>query len=169
MEFLKNKVATGIFAIGMALAGAVGAGTFALANAQTTSTTTPATVAGVSGQSETPRPHGHAPLGGDGIVSSISGSSIVMSEEADEGGASYTVDASKATIDAQGSTGNLSDIKVGEKVFVQGSVSGTSVVATSISVGHPGGWMHKDGAGDTDGGAASEANESASSSGTGDN
>ena len=86
--------------------------------------------------------HGHAPMGGDGIVASINGTTIVMNEEADEGGASYTVDASNATVTKNGATGQLSDIKVGDKIFVQGTTSGMNVTATMISVGHPGG--HRD-------------------------
>ncbi len=83
--------------------------------------------------------HGHAPLGGDGIISSINGTTVVIAEEADEGGASYTVDASGATITKSGVAGKLSDLKVGDKVFVQGTVNGTNVTATSISNGFHGG------------------------------
>jgi hypothetical protein len=82
--------------------------------------------------------YGHRPLGGDGVVSSISGTTIVMSEESDEGGASYTIDASSATVTNNGVTAQLSDIKVGDKIFVEGTVNGTNVKATSISLGHPG-------------------------------
>jgi hypothetical protein len=91
----------------------------------------------------------------------------VIGEESNEGGASYTVDASKATVTNSGAAGTIADVKVGEKIFVQGAVSGTSVAATSISVGHPGEYG-KDKANDTDGGAASEASEPASSSTTSD-
>lgn len=70
--------------------------------------------------------HGSSLLGGDGVISSINGTTIVISEEANEGGASYTVDASAIT--------NLPSIKVGDKIFVQGTVNGTSVKATSISL-----------------------------------
>jgi len=91
---------------------------------------------------------GHRPLGGDGIVSSISGSTIVMGEESDEGSASYTVDASKATITNNGAAAKLSDIKVGDKIFVEGPVTGTTVAATSISLGHPNFKGHEDGTND---------------------
>jgi hypothetical protein len=88
------------------------------------------------------RPHGHAPLGGDGNITAINGTTITMQEEADEGGASYTVDASKATVTNNGASATLQDLKIGDKIFVQGTTSGTNVAATSISVGHPGGQRH---------------------------
>jgi len=112
--------------------------------------------------SDTGKTHAHAPLGGDGVVSSISGTTIVIGEESDEGGASYTVDASKATVTNNGAAASLADIKAGDKIFVQGAVSGTNVVATSISLGHPNGG-HKE-ASDSDGSAASEAHEGSSTS-----
>ncbi len=87
---------------------------------------------------DTNETHAHAPLGGDGVVSSVNGSTIVVSEESDEGGASYTIDASKASlVGKDGATITLADIKVGSKLFVEGSVNGTNVSATSISLGHP--------------------------------
>jgi hypothetical protein len=140
----------------MLLGGAVaGAASLASAQSTTTNTVTPAVTTNIPAvttttsvpnastdaneATEPARPQGHAPLGGDGIVSSINGSTIVMGEESDEGGASYTIDASKATVTINGAAGSLSSITVGQKIFVQGTVSGTSVVATSVSVGHPGG------------------------------
>ena len=174
---LKSKLA--LIAGGMTLLGAIG-GTALMVSAQTAPTTTaPATVsASTSGGSasavdtpesandpadtDTNASHGHAPLGGDGVVSSISGTTLVIGEESDEGGASYTVDASKASVTNKGAAATLADIKVGDKVFVQGTVSGTNVAATSVSLGHPGRQ------GDNDGNAASEANEGSSSSDTSD-
>jgi hypothetical protein len=161
MNILKNKLAISLFALGMMLTGGVVAGATAMASAQTTATTTAAPVSTVA-EATTAKPHGHAPLGGDGVVSSVSGTTIVMAEESDEGSASYTVDASKATVTTNGAAGTLADIKVGEKIFVQGTVSGTGVSATSISVGHPGEYG-KDKANDSDGSAASETSEPASS------
>lgn len=173
------------------LAGALG-GTALLASAQTTTTPTTQSVTSstnsTQGAVDTPEnandpadtgseAQHHAPLGGDGVVSSISGTTIVMGEESNEGGASYTVDASKATVTNNGAAASLSDIKAGDKIFVQGTVNGTNVTATSVSLGHPG--EHGDKAGDTDtiqsgsqngpdtdGGAQSEANEPAGSSDT---
>ncbi len=77
----------------------------------------------------------HAPLGGDGAVTAIDGTTITMQEEADEGGAIYTVNAGNATITNNGAAADLSALKVGDKIFVQGTTSGTNVTATSISLG----------------------------------
>lgn len=102
---------------------------------------------------------GHRPLGGDGIVSSINGSTIMMGEESDENGASYTIDASSATITNKGAAAQISDIKAGDKIFVEGTVTGNTVKATSISLGHPNFREHEDGTKDgetnDDGGASS--------------
>lgn len=182
----KNKLVLSLAAGGMGLVGLI-AGVATMAGAQgvinKTATTTPAqnVSATVTGSSvDTPEPgdtpdvagtataeqHGHAPLGGDGVVSSITGTTIVMSEESNENGSSYTIDASKATFTNNGVAGSISDIKVGEKIFVQGTTTGTNVVATSISVGsHKGQHMEK--GNDSDGGAASEASEPAGSSDAG--
>lgn len=45
-----------------------------------------------------------------------------------------------------GTAATLADVKVGDKIFVQGTNSGTNVKATSISLGHPekGGHREKD-------------------------
>ena len=133
--------------------------TSAAVTAQTVDTPEPGDVADVPGQAE-PKTHGHAPLGGDGVVVSVTGTTIVIGEESDEGGASYTVDASKATFMVNGAAGSLSDVKVGEKIFVQGTTSGTNVTATSVSVGHRGEMGDK--AGDADGSSANEASEAPS-------
>ncbi len=81
---------------------------------------------------------GHAPLGGDGNITTINGTTISMQEEADEGGAVYTVDASNATITKNNTAASLSDLKVGDKIFVKGTTSGTNVTATAISLGFGG-------------------------------
>ncbi len=102
---LKNKLSTTLLAGGMAVIGMI-AGTAFIASAQTSSTTTVApTTTSVNTQTTVDTPeagdvadvpgvaektHGHAPLGGDGVVSSITGTTIVVGEESDEGGASYT-------------------------------------------------------------------------------
>ncbi len=78
---------------------------------------------------------GHAPLGNDGNITAINGTTITMSEEADEGGASYTVNAAGAAVTNNGAAAQLSDLKVGDKIFVNGTVSGTNVTATQISTG----------------------------------
>jgi hypothetical protein len=81
---------------------------------------------------------GHAPLGGDGNITAINDNTITMTEEANEGGASYTIDASKANVTNNGAQASVSDLKVGDKIFVQGTTNGNNVTATSISLGHPG-------------------------------
>jgi len=141
---LQQKLGTPLIAA--ALVAGIGTGAFALAGAQSaaaaeTSTTTTATsqVAAAPGASSTTHPHGHAPLGGDGTVASISGTTLTMTEESDEGGATYTVDASSATITKNGTAASLATIAVGDKIFVKGTVTGTNVVATSINDGHGGG------------------------------
>ncbi|MCX6738261.1 MAG: hypothetical protein NTY11_02510 [Candidatus Parcubacteria bacterium] len=82
-------------------------------------------------------PKGHSPLGGDGNITAINGTTITMQEESDEGGAIYSIDASNATMTNNGATADLSVLKVGDKIFVQGTTSGTNVTATSISIGRP--------------------------------
>jgi hypothetical protein len=132
---------------------------------QTMDTPEPGDVADVPGVAESQtsaKTHGHAPLGGDGVVASINGTTIVVGEESDEGGASYTIDASKATVTNNNVAATLADVKVGAKIFVQGTTSGTNVSATSISIGHRGEKVNE--ANDTDGGGTSEASEPAGSS-----
>jgi len=164
---LKDKLSAPLIAGGMVIIGLI-AGVATMASAQTaTPTPTTTTTAAVTQTVDTPEPgdvadattttHGHAPIGGDGVVSSITGTTIVMAEESDEGGASYTIDASKATVTNNGAAATLADVKVGAKIFVSGTISGTNVAATSISLGHPGG--HGDG--------GNEANEPAGSTDTG--
>ena len=173
---MKNKTSMYLVAGTMALVGlALGTATV-MASAQTstipssnakTAVDTPESPNDPADTDTDTNEHGHAPLGGDGVVSSITGSTIVVAEESDEGGASYTVDASKATVTNNGVSASLSDIKVGEKIFVEGSVNGTNVVATSISLGHHGRDDEKE-ENDTDGGPASESNEAHSPSDAGE-
>lgn len=129
------KMKIPMLAAGMLGLGAIASiGVQAFAQSATPTATTPVATVTTSSNNET---HKHASMGGDGIVTSINGTTIVMAEEADEGNASYTIDASKIT--------NLPAIKVGDKIFVQGAVNGANVAATSISLGHPQGrWGHRD-------------------------
>ncbi len=160
--FLKPLAGAALLAgIGLGIGGVVSAQSAGITPTTTSSTqtTAPATDTGMK--------H-HATLGGDGEVSAISGTTITLGEEADEGGATYTVDASNASVTGKdGATAKLSDIKVGDKIFVQGAVNGTSVTATSISLGHPGG-KHIEDVNDTDGSGTQETTESSSSSETAD-
>jgi hypothetical protein len=120
------KMKLPMLAVGMLTLGAVASvGMQAFAQTPTTTSATPT----VTTSTDTKENH-HAPMGGDGIISAISGTTITMAEEADEGNASYTIDASAVT--------NMSSIKVGDKIFVEGTINGNNVVATSISLGHPG-------------------------------
>ena len=64
-----------------------------------------------------------------GTVSSVNGSSISITNESN---VSYTIDASGATITKQGATSTISSVASGDRLLVQGSVNGTSVVASSI-------------------------------------
>jgi len=126
-----------------AVVASVGIGFAGVSSAQSASSTVNASSSGAAITQTVPtvqgaqRPHGHMPLGQDGNVTAISGTTITMQEEADEGAAIYTVDASAATFQKDGASAAIGDIKVGDKIFVQGTVSGTSVSATSVSLGHP--------------------------------
>jgi hypothetical protein len=86
-----------------------------------------------------PEVHQHAPMGGDGNITAINGTSITMTEETDEGGAIYVIDASNAVITTNGTAATIASLKTGDKIFVKGTVNGTNVVATSVSIGHGGG------------------------------
>jgi hypothetical protein len=149
---IKNKIGIPLAALALVLS--AGGGMVAAAHADTATTGTTAAPATVAVSAEavpvttpaagatpdataTARPHGHAPLGGDGIVASVSGSTIVMNEEVDEGGAVYTIDASSATVTKDGVTAALSSIAAGDKIFVKGTTTGTQIVATSIEDGRP--------------------------------
>lgn len=83
--------------------------------------------------------HGQRPTA-VGKVTAISGSTITITDQ--RANTTYTVDASNATIDkGPNATGLLSDITVGSMIAVQGTVSGSSIVATSIHEGFgPGGF-----------------------------
>jgi hypothetical protein len=121
---------------GLAFVGGIGLSYAGLASAQatTTSTNTPSSII------EKVKQHlgMHAPAGNDGVITSINGGTVIMQEEADEGGASYTVDASGATVTKDGTAGTLGSLTVGDKIFVKGTVTGTNVVATAIADGHGG-------------------------------
>ncbi|MDB5194681.1 MAG: hypothetical protein JWN50_695 [Parcubacteria group bacterium] len=124
--------------MGAALLGGMVAGIAGMASAQTTTAATQAITQAATTQAD---PHagwkGHAPAGQDGNITAISGSTITVAEEADEGGTVYTVDASGATYSKDGTAATLADLKIGDKIFIDGTVSGTNVTATKISSGHP--------------------------------
>lgn len=78
-----------------------------------------------------------------GTVSAINGNTITLQNTMRRGVASttvgatvtYTVDASSATIYKNSATSSVSNIAVGNRISVQGKVTGTSVVATTIHDG----------------------------------
>lgn len=76
--------------------------------------------------------------GTPGIVTSISGTTITMTEKKGgpaNNGTTITVDASKATFTKSGQSASLSDIAVGDMIMVQGTKSGNSIAATKIEFG----------------------------------
>jgi hypothetical protein len=67
----------------------------------------------------------------------VNGTTITLQEEADEGSTVYTVDASNATVMKDGASSQLSGVAVGDKIFVDGTVNGSTVTATRIMDGRP--------------------------------
>jgi hypothetical protein len=65
-----------------------------------------------------------------GTVTTSSGSALTVTTAKDN--IVYTIDASNATIVKGGATSTIANIAIGDNVLVQGSISGTSVTATSI-------------------------------------
>lgn len=76
--------------------------------------------------------HGKGP-GVVGTVSAVNGSTITVTGK---DGVSYTVNAGSASV-KKVITGTLSDVVIGDTIGVQGTVSGTSVTATTIMDGIP--------------------------------
>ena len=65
-----------------------------------------------------------------GTVSAINGSTLTVQNNA---GATYSVDVSAAKIQKKGVTNaTISNIVIGDRVLIQGTVSGTSVTATTV-------------------------------------
>lgn len=131
-----QKLATLPIAGALLLGGGAIAGYAGLASASTTpangtSTSTPWGMhKGVMGM------RGHGPLGQRGVagtVSAVNGNTVTVTGK---DGKTYTVDASGAKISKVVDL-SVSDIKVGDTVGVQGSVSGTTVTAKHIMDGVP--------------------------------
>ncbi len=79
-----------------------------------------------------------AGMGISGTVSAINGTSITVNSKArPDGGTAitYTVDASSATVTKNGAASSVSNIAVGDTIMVQGTVTGTNVVAKTIRDG----------------------------------
>ena len=65
-----------------------------------------------------------------GTVSMVSGTTITITNKSNT---TYSIDASSATITKNNATATASDIVVGDSVLVQGSINGTSVIASTIT------------------------------------
>ena len=74
-----------------------------------------------------------------GIVASVSGNTLTVNGRAPgmmaQGTTTYTVNATNATVFKNNATSTISAVLVGDTVSVRGTVTGTSVVATSIRDG----------------------------------
>jgi hypothetical protein len=72
-----------------------------------------------------------------GTVSAINGTNITLIDKGfgtSSVSKTYTVDASNATVEKDRATSTFSSISVGNTIMVQGTVSGTSVIATKINL-----------------------------------
>ena len=74
-----------------------------------------------------------------GTVSAISGTTLTVTSNAQNGGTAttYIVDASSATVTKSGTASSVSAIAVGDTIMVRGTVSGTNVTAKTIMDGMP--------------------------------
>ena len=76
-----------------------------------------------------------------GTVSAISGNTVTVTEsparkeKENTAAKTYSVDATNAKIEKSGVAATISSLAVGDRVMVQGTVSGTNVVATNIRDG----------------------------------
>ena len=85
-------------------------------------------------------PESRGEMGINGTVSAINGTSLTVTSKARPNGAvqtTYTVDASKATVTKNGAASSVSSIAIGDTVMIQGTVTGTNVIATKIRDGLP--------------------------------
>lgn len=76
---------------------------------------------------------GQFPPGVFGKVTAIDGTTITITNSRTD--ATYTVDASNATVMKNGAKGSMASIAVGDMIMAQGTASGSSVAATAISDG----------------------------------
>ena len=71
-----------------------------------------------------------------GTVTAVSGNTITINGRTGFGSTtatiSYTIDATNATVRKNNATSTIASIAVGDRIFVQGTVSGTNVTATAI-------------------------------------
>jgi len=76
-----------------------------------------------------------------GIVESVSGTTLTITSRGfgkNTATTTYSVDASNAVVMKNNATSSVSNIAIGDRAMVQGTVSGTNVVATKIFDGVPG-------------------------------
>ncbi len=127
-SFMKNRLVHAV--MGAVVMSAFLGSTIALA--QTTPT---------SGSAQGGWGHGHMMgrmPGVFGTVSALSGTTITVASKGfgkNATATTYSVDASNATVTKNGASSSVSNIAVGDTVMVQGTVSGTSVTATTIHDG----------------------------------
>ena len=76
-----------------------------------------------------------------GTVTAVSGNTISLSGRQGFGSSTkvtnYSVDATSATIRGRNATSTISSINVGDRIFVQGKVTGTNITANIIIAGLP--------------------------------
>ncbi len=119
-----------------------GAGATAIVSAQTASTTADtqtATTRSINNNGEGMHKGGFGGMcghgrGAVGTVTAISGNSITITGE---NGTSYTVNASDTTKISKMVELTVADIKVGDRIGAEGTLSGTTVTATHIMDGIP--------------------------------
>src|ERR1035437_4641276 len=74
--------------------------------------------------------------GVSGTVSGVNGNTITVNGRQGFGSTTatvaYTINATNATVRKNNATSTISSIAVGDTIFVQGTVTGTNIVATSI-------------------------------------
>ncbi len=67
-----------------------------------------------------------------GVISTISGNTLIVNSRKGKASRSYTVDATNAKVIKDGTTTAISNIAIGDKVVIKGSIKGTRVIAKSI-------------------------------------
>lgn len=83
---------------------------------------------------------GNRPPGVFGSVTAVSGGTLTVTSKGvgqDAQTTTYTVDATNATVTKNGQSSAVSAIAVGDTIMAQGTVSGTTVTATTIHDGAP--------------------------------
>ena len=102
------------------------------------------TLAGTAFAAEEPTPPFHRPII-VGTVAGIAGTTLTVDSKAWPRAAqktetTYTVQAAQAAVTKEGVNSTLSAIAVGDRVMVEGTLSGTTVTATAIRDGRAGHW-----------------------------